>query len=102
MNFHVGQKVVCIGMDDADAEEFDLLEERAVYTIRDIDYRAAAWHDGVPTVRLEEVTLQSVFTFLGPWEEGFHPGNFRPLRVTNIDVFLKMLEPQPKEKVEIT
>lgn len=100
MNFHVGQKVVCV--DDTanngplSANMHNLIRKGEVYTIRDIDHRAAGIH-GSPSVRLEEVACPiQPATILGPWEPGFHPRRFRPAieRKTDIGIFTALLKPK--------
>jgi hypothetical protein len=92
MNFHVGQKVVCVD----DNPHYPQLpwtppQKGAVYTITSLFVER----------RLLCVTLAELQNKNPVGRDfGYVAHRFRPLRVTNIDVFLKMLEPQPKEKVE--
>ena len=101
MNFHVGQKVVCVD-DTFTHTPLYIGTQRptagATYTIRYVGASAQPSRDGV-VVLLEEIVNPIRHYGNGPYEPGWHRGRFRPLVITNIDVFTKMLAPTPKEKV---
>lgn len=102
--FHIGQKVVYVGLQgrsrdrrfDVTAPPFKLTKGQT-YTIRDIDFRNADKHYGVPTIRLEEMVLPTV----KGWERGYCPWLFRPVteRKTDISIFTKMLSPTTRRQI---
>jgi hypothetical protein len=87
MTFRVGQKVVKIPGTGKAGGHPDLpsLVNGAVYTIRDIDWRAAHIH-GTPTIRVEEVTGPVIETTVGPFEPGYSPKVFRPVVERKTDI----------------
>lgn len=103
--FHVGQKVIYVGRMGrprdlrfpASKPEFRLTKG-STYTIRDVDWRAAHEHHGIPTVRLEEM----VRPIVNGWEAGYCPWGFRPVRdyKTDISIFTAMLKPSPTREHE--
>ncbi len=104
--FRVGQKVVFVGGLSKRRERHDKdpakLTLGCVYTIRDIDHRAThlPLHEGLPTVRLEEVIAPTLETLIGPWEIGFDPRIFRPVqeRKTDISIFHSILRKHTKRQ----
>lgn len=78
MTFHVGQKVVCI--DDGPTPFLDAvpLVKGVVYTIANIGLHADS------AIGLDEVDAGASQWFAN---------RFRPVKTTNIDVFLQMLNP---------
>ena len=101
MDFHVGQKVVCV---DASiwfgpwAFTADVPTVGQTYTIASlsaVDLRPERAAMGGPPLILREIR--------NVWPDGIDHGyranRFRPLRTANIDVFLKMLEPQPVKEL---
>jgi hypothetical protein len=109
MAFHTGQKVVCIdttprkmprrpkGSPPVHIPNLLLaLREGAVYTVRELDERLHMAEDG-GTLRLEEIQGPVVqVRTIGPWEIGFAPNRFRPVKTTSIEVFRKMLAPDAR------
>jgi hypothetical protein len=106
--FHVGQKVVCINV----APGRDGLVPRyrgialpalgGVYTIRDIFDARRYGHDDLGLLMEEIVNpIRRYISEHGPvtCEQFWLSYRFRPLRTTNIDVFLKMLEPA-RERID--
>ena len=108
MNFHVGQKVVCVN-DRGDTRGFyyepQLPKRGSVYTIREIVPRGAYGYDEDGLFLVEIVNPLCIHLYpSGPMkgELQFRVSRFRPVRTTNIDAFLKMLEPTPvHEPVEL-
>lgn len=100
MNFRIGQKVVCINADRIPRPGAPPYWRtppvlRQVYTVAGIGESLS--FEGEHVLFLEE---QKNPSFLGSKPDcGYLARRFRPVQTTNIDVFLKMLEPQP-EKVE--
>ncbi len=98
MNLHVGQKVVCVN--DRQTSGYShmpyLPKLGSVYTIRAIVPCKVYGYDedGVWLVELVN-TPRQYESPTGPvvHELAFRISRFRPLRTTNIDTFLKMLEP---------
>jgi hypothetical protein len=93
--FHVGQKVVCIGRFVAEGYCEEVLPTKGeVYTIRDL-----VFYQGHAGVLLEEIRnpprLYNMGEAHGVCECAFAARQFRPVKTTNIDVFLKMLKPEP-------
>jgi hypothetical protein len=95
--FHVGQRVVCVANVIEDTDDYAQGETvpvvGQVYTIRSIE----DYPDG-PSATLEEIVNRPLEyeLFDGSCDVGecdFPIYNFRPVKTTNIDVFLKMLEP---------
>jgi hypothetical protein len=91
--FHVGQKVVCVRADWDDGDEI-VPVKGAVYTVR----QTCEWR-GNPGIRLVEIVNEPGDYIGGVRECSFAARAFRPVKTTSIDVFLKMLEPQPKKAV---
>ena len=102
MTFRVGQKVVAVSQNNRDVSVSDLVVGQ-IYTIRDIDSRAAdaGYHDGELTIRLEEIFNPVRRTTIGDWEAGYVAHRFRPVveHKTDISVFTAMLTPS-KQGVE--
>ena len=106
MDLRVGQKVICINARHPDLALYDeaLPTEGAIYTIRAI----VLWslrggdEDGLHLVEIVN-TPRVYFTPSGRVlaELIFRVSRFRPVRETNIDVFLKMLEPAPVQEAEL-
>jgi hypothetical protein len=102
--FRVGQKVVWVGFEKKRAPRIDVdpprLDRGAIYTIRDVDYRAVAFlaHEGLPTILLEEVSAPRWLSTVGIWEGGYDPRGFRPLieRKTDISIFREILRKASK------
>ena len=102
--FHVGQKVVCVnarprrkGLHPRYASTV-IPRLRAVYTIRDI-FDASPYGFDEPALLLVEI-VNPVRRYTAPTgqvecEQFWLANRFRPVCTTNIDVFLKMLEPEP-------
>ena len=100
--FKIGMKVVCIDSKprrpDGRCTARWLTNKKPVeghlYTIRDI---GPAW--GFPPdvigVRLEEI-VNGIHEASGQ-EYMYRADRFRPVKTTNIDIFLKMLEPTPEQ-----
>ena len=80
MNFHVGQKVVCI--DDRQRNLPTNCVRGVVYTISDI-YVHPQW--GMK-VYLHEIQAP-------PFNQGYFADRFRPVRTTDISIFTAMLAP---------
>lgn len=99
MTFRVGQEVVCI----FDYSEFAgrwaaypaVPFKGSIYRVREID--VASDSDG-QVLRLEEI-LCAVHPDTNK-ECGWRASAFRPIVVTNIDVFTAMLAPSPQKQVE--
>ena len=104
MNFHVGQKVICVN-DIFTITSHNIVPNRpvkgCVYTIRGFDIYpplvgTAIWLEEIinPEVDFEEDGVE------GTQEPSFWAWRFRPIRTTSIDVFTAMLAPTPvKETV---
>jgi hypothetical protein len=96
--FFVGQKVVCAGnrpWPDFSREGYvpALPVPGNVYTVRRL-LKRREWDEG--GMHLVEIVNPRRRDDRGrPFELAFRQSRFRPLRVTNIDVFLEMLEPAP-------
>lgn len=94
--FHVGQKVVCIETwvrREGYGDEVGPVAGK-VYTIRAL-LDEDVWGD--LGLHLEEIVNPVRNYFGGPLEPGFARRRFRPVKTTNIDVFLNMLAPTPSE-----
>lgn len=99
MTFHVGQKVVMINRDTNYDKSVGIkgwpecINVDGVYTVRDVDTRAAEL--GWPVVlRFEEHVFKThQDPRYGIWEPGFPGDCFRPVtdRQTDISVFTEML-----------
>jgi hypothetical protein len=93
MEFSVGQRVVCVdtkpGKDTGAPVLLAYLREGSIYTVRSLE--AFPGQEDFPTLRLEEVICPTIKTSHGPWEIGFAPTRFRPVRPTSIEVFREML-----------
>jgi hypothetical protein len=99
--FHVGQKVVCVN-DQAWPRAYGYTPKLpkcgVIYTIRAIiDCRAWGYdEDGLLLAEIVNPKRIHVTRFRPRLSEvKFRMSRFRPVRTTNIDVFLKMLEPDP-------
>ncbi len=105
-NFHVGQKVVCVGDDLASVPEGYVLltplvlpVKGKIYTVRSIEIGLVR---GEACLRLEEIEDQTAEVLaegeLWEIEIVFDASYFRPLveRKTDISVFKEMLNYQPK------
>jgi hypothetical protein len=94
--FFVGQRVVCINDRDWPPRSWlprnvILPAKGAIYTVREIvPTRLEGWDEN--GLRLREIVNPK--RARRP-ELAFRMSRFRPLRATNIDVFLEMLEPVP-------
>jgi hypothetical protein len=100
MNFHRGQQVVCIR--DRWSHEptwraaiHTFPKLHAVYIIRDICDRG-----GLIGLMFEEIWHAPAHFCAGLVEPAFNAKNFRPVKKTNIDIFKKMLEPNPRDLVD--
>ena len=99
---HAGQRVVCV--DDriyrnVHAYPNEMLPKRGmIYTVREIiPLRAVYGEDGLRLVEI--VNRPRRYNSPRGWvtnELAFRIWRFRPVSATNIDVFLKMLEPAPR------
>lgn len=95
-NFRVGQKVVCVnasGLGPSVGFGDEIMpKEGEMYTIREIGITLL----GRPGCLLEEIVNQAR-RYDDDMPERVEPMflvyRFRPVRITNIDVFLKLLEP---------
>jgi hypothetical protein len=92
--FHVGQRVVCVDAAPTPGpgdDDLDGLQKGRVYTVRRVD-RHYAW---VVEISRRGLTWDPA-TGEG-WKDDapFFASRFRPVKTTNIDVFLKLLEPVP-------
>lgn len=101
MDLHIGQKLVCVDMrhrpgDGANAYE-KMPKEGSVYTVRAIVPADVLYGLDEPGLLLAEIKnckrnyrcpKGSMFV-----ELCFRCSRFRPVQTTNIEVFLKMLEP---------
>lgn len=102
--FHLGQQVICIN-DVGLRNHSDLKDvvRGCIYTIRDIVYYDEPDHPedhGVPGLLLEEVVNDlCVFEdgYIG--EPAFLGWRFRPVKKTDISIFMSLLEPTEGEKV---
>ena len=109
MNFHVGQRVVCINDrpragGNAGKGGETLPKAGTTYTIRELVPAGPLCRNDC--VRLEEI-VNAVRRYTAAsgervWVElTFRADRFRPIRTTNIEVFTAMLEPAPKEPAEL-
>ena len=97
-DFYVGQKVVCVNVRKM-LRGYTNPILGSVYTIRE-DVPPEMYVDGAPGILLSEIVNPPEPHPCGDRERPFHSKRFRPVQTTNIDVFLKMLEPTPvKETV---
>jgi hypothetical protein len=108
--FAIGQKVVCIDDRLRKGRRYyrgeNLPKNGVVYTMREtVDARArvtrtktggSGWLKSRNRKRWYTPPTGRIFT-----EMFFSASRFRPLRSTNIDVFLKMLEPMPAREREL-
>ena len=94
--FEIGQRVVCI---DAKPRTIRLHQNEAmpvkgqIYTVRDVNPTVDCSTGMKPGIRLEEIVNPLNLYRTGLEEMWFRATRFAPIRTTNIDVFLKMLEP---------
>ena len=92
MGFYVGQKVVCV--DDRPEPGLRWTGPRPtvgeVYTVGGQFYLNLRGRQCMHIVEIKNAA---------PGNAGFLCARFRPLRTTNIDVFRKMLEPQPVKEL---
>ena len=106
MNFHIGQKVVCVDALFIDARWYRCEQQPVkgvVYTIRGFtppNYFSTDEPD-VPALYLEEIVNSPVEWTTGVFELGFSRRRFRPLvtRKTEIAIFKRMLAPKELEPV---
>jgi hypothetical protein len=102
VNFHVGQKVVCV--DRGPNGRLYPGERNAVvgsvYTIREI---IVSFDEGWG-VYLAEIVNPVVTTATGHLERAFHKGRFRPIveTKTDISIFTAMLPPTVPRKLDRT
>jgi hypothetical protein len=100
MDFQIGQHVICI-CDQWSHEPtwrpavHTFPKLRGIYTIRDICDR-----EGVIRLMFEEIWHKPAMFCVGPAEPAFNAKRFRPLKKSNIEIFKKMLEPEPKVLVD--
>lgn len=91
-NFHVGQKVECIGYPPVHPIRPGecLPQKGTVYTVR-----AAKIQDGWPSILLDELRNPEVMTMHGMMERWCVSQYFRPVieRTTDISIFRKLLQP---------
>ena len=102
--FRINQKVVAVAGPKGLRPTIEAIKIKVgtVLTIRDIDMSAAncPGHEGLPTLRFEEILNARVLTMShGPWELGYDPRYFRPVveRKTDISIFREILN---REKVD--
>ncbi len=100
--YEVGMKVVCIAKIWHNSDEINTFPtEGTVYTIREV-FRGindlGVWDIALT---LKEIINAKVYTRQeGMCEPGFDAKAFRPVKETNIDCFIKLLNPiKEKEKV---
>jgi hypothetical protein len=97
--FQVGQKVVCI--DDTPRTRRGWVSGtkptlREIYTIT----RVAPMHTDPNRIALWFEEITNWWPHPSNIDAGYNANRFRPVKTTNIDVFLKLLEPTPEtEKV---
>jgi hypothetical protein len=109
MTFRVGQKVVKVPGTGGSVGHKALpnLTNGSVYTIREIDWRAAHLHGGIPTILIEEVAAPIMETIIGRFEPGYSPKVFRPAveRKTDIsfahEILRKATKPAPATPVAL-
>ena len=103
MNFHVGQKVVCVdnkhtpkpvGHWEEWKRRFGVTKpiRGEVYTIREI---AARKNGGLRLRLVEIVNPPAEFRDAPAQEPWFWAENFRPVKTTSIEIFEQMLAPEP-------
>jgi len=93
MNFHVGQKVVCVDDRGWNGAAISLPVKGEVCTVRGFSKSALGiW------LLLEEHRSGTTFPFTGE-ERGFMPERFRPVKTTSIELFRAMLVNPPREIV---
>lgn len=87
--FEIGERIVCVDAKTrkAHAPTTELVEGK-VYTVRDISPQGGIY--------LEEIINEKHPYFNREW--AYFEDRFRPIKSTNISIFLKMLEPT-SEKV---
>lgn len=96
INFHVGQKVVCIGDDWCKADDYPAVifpVKGSVYTVRDIDIDR---YDGEAYLRFVEIVNLAYRYRYYFGETVFHHEAFRPVvtRKTDISIFTDILNTQ--------
>lgn len=106
--FFVGQKVMCVN----DRNWPGGYRGRVAFPVRGQTYtvraivptRLEGWNeDGVLLAEIRNPSMR-LLTFRGTKQWGevvFRMSRFRPLRATNIDVLLEMLEPVPAGQLEL-
>ena len=102
MSFHVGQQVVCVDERFSDHEiwrravrSFPRLH--GIYTIREI-----IEDDGLFGFCFYEITNPRAPFFNGYLEPAFNSSNFRPVKKTSIEVFMRLLTPADPVKAAVT
>ncbi len=101
INFHVGQKVVCIrGLEPGSGYGWEIQPEiNEVYTIRDIDCERESCPDPIG-LRLVEIVNKPALYYgcVEPSEGSFGSSRFRPVveRKTDISIFTEMLHSVPE------
>jgi len=95
MNFHVGQKVVCV--DDVGQKHAGRVERSKIYTVTGFDPQDFSHPEHEDGIYLLEVKRDFVISLNR--ERSFMKRRFRPLvtRKTSIEIFKKMLGPKQKE-----
>jgi hypothetical protein len=106
--FFVGQKIICVNASNwprwTESDDRPTLPMKgSVYTVRAIAPRIIDGHDE-DGLHLAEIVnpVRDGRSPNGVWkrsELAFRQSRFRPLRASNIDVFLEMLEPAPSVEV---
>ena len=95
MNFHVGQKVVCVDDVFPFGSELNCPVNGCVYTIRDFEYSDG----GANGMRLDEIVNEPRAYVDGFVEVAFFLHRFRPVRTTDISIFTAMLAPIPHKEL---
>ena len=96
--FEINQRIICIDAKPTRPrkhmnEVFPV--EGQIYTVREVNPAVRCATGVEPAVRLEEI-VNPVNVYRNATEEmWFRAIRFAPIRTTNIDIFLKMLEPEP-------
>lgn len=95
IDFHIGQKVVCVDASPSHIGGKYRLVKGAVYTIRGFDDEG-----GYLGLYLEEIPDDPV---RAPFKlpNGWYAWRFRPVKTTNISIFTAMLVPTPRVKERI-
>jgi hypothetical protein len=93
--FHVGQRVVCVATGPWKATlelGYKTPVRGEVYTVREVYVDSG---DEV-TVGVRLVEIVNPATYYG-YEVGWYAGEFRPVKTTDISIFLAMLQKTPEE-----